>query len=68
MLIRQLIKRKRSFLSSHDIGLFWLPISSQFVTWLIDKKWESKSPDFGCFNGHYFRSYETAKKDFDRRS
>lgn len=64
---RQLLERKTTYQGFIHIGLFWIPDQNEYVTWLINIQWENESSDFGCVNGHYFRNYESAKMDFDKR-
>jgi hypothetical protein len=67
--VRQLIKRKTTFNSIMDVGLFWVPSQSQFVTWEINKQAEPRDSEFGCINGHYYlaHEYDAARRDFERR-
>ena len=66
---RQLIERKKTYNPLFDVGLFWVPSQSQFVTWVIATQYEDSSIDFGCINGHYYLAdeFDQAKADFDRR-
>ena len=68
MKARQLLKRKKTFIDYIDIGLFWIPERSEFVTWTINTQYEDAS-DFGCCSGHYFHEsqYVEAEIDFERR-
>jgi hypothetical protein len=68
MKIRQLLDRKHTYQDFIDIGLFWLPVQNEYVTWAINKQYENISSDFGCCNGHYFQTFDEAVKDFNKRS
>jgi len=61
---RILLDRKNTYQFFIDIGLFYLPDNkyTPYVTWTINKQFNDDTA-----NGHYFRTIEEAKKDFNKR-